>query len=43
MDLMLTQEEAQAIQNEVRDEAAKQLSELQLMFAGGGNVTVIVG
>ena len=43
MDFILTQGEAQAIQNESRDEAASQLSELQLMLVGGGNVTVIVG
>ena len=43
MDRMLTQGEEQSIQDEARDEAANQLSELQLMLVGGGNVTVIVG
>ena len=43
MDLMLTQGEMESIQNEARDEAVNQLSELQLMLVGGGNVTVIVG
>ena len=43
MDLMLTEAEAEVIRSEARDEAANQLSELQLMLVGGGNVTVIVG
>ena len=43
MDLMLMQAEAEPIENDARDEAVYQLSELQLMLVGGGNVTVIVG